>query len=217
MSGFFTGIFDPDIALPVDQFFTRIGFHSFPPDIAVFCQRHIGENGVFFDGVHCVRVGAHRCSRSNAEETGFRVDGVQTSVFSEFHPGNVIADSFDFPAGDGRNQHRQVGFSARRRESAGDVFDFAFRIRQFQNQHVLSQPAFITSLNGSNPQSQTFFTEQRVSAVTGTVRPDFAGFGEVSDVFFLNRSARPNAAVAFTRSQRFSDRVHTRNEFAVIA
>ena len=217
MSRFFCGSFCPDITFPVDQFFARFGFHTFPPDITVFGQSHVGENGVFFDGVHGVRVRAHGCSGGNAEESGFGVDGVETSVFAELHPGNIISDGFDFPAGDGRNQHGQVCFSAGGGERTCYVFDFAFRVGQFQDEHVLGQPAFVAGLNGSDTQSQTFFTQQRVSAVTGTVRPDFAGFGEVGNVFLFNWSAGPDAVVAFTGSQRFADGVDTRNEFSVLA
>ena len=42
-----------------------------------------------------------------------------------------IADSFDFPAGDSRDKHSQVCFSAGRWESAGYIFRFTFGGCQF--------------------------------------------------------------------------------------
>ena len=80
---------------------------------------------------------------------------------------------------------------------------------------MFSQPALVARLNGGDTQSQTFFTQQRVAAVTGTVRPDLAGFGEVGNIFLIQRSAGPDAVVGFTGGQRFADGVDAGDKFAV--
>ena len=65
----------------------------------------------------------------------------------------------------------------------------ALRIGHAQNQHVLGQPAGLLRVGlgaahgGGDAQRKTFFTQQRIAAVARAVRPDFAGFGVVHDVF----------------------------------
>ena len=48
-----------------------------------------------------------------------------------------------FQPGKGRDQHRQVGLAAGRRERAGDVLDLALGRGQLQDQHVLGHPALV--------------------------------------------------------------------------
>ena len=137
------------------------------------------------DGQHRVWIRAHAGAGRDAEESGFGIDGIKPSVRTELHPGDVVADRFDFPAGHRRNQHREIRFAAGRGKRAGDVLHFALRIGQFQNEHVLGEPAFIARLHGRDAQSVTFLSEQRISAVSGAKGPDFTGFREVADVFVL--------------------------------
>ena len=62
-------------------------------------------------GVHDVDVGFVADERCNAKETGLRVNGIQLAVWAVLHPTNVVANSFGFPAGNGWNQHCEVGFA----------------------------------------------------------------------------------------------------------
>src|SRR5205085_4549992 len=98
-----------------------------PPDVTVVSERDIGEKAVAPERVDRVLVSRGAGAGSNAEETGFRVDRVEATVVPEAHPGDVVSDCFDLPAGDGRLQHRKVGLSACARERPGDVVGLALR------------------------------------------------------------------------------------------
>ncbi len=77
MSGNSAAVFGPCLAGPVDDLAGRcIVSDAFPPDITVFSQSNIGEDGVFLNGLHGIIIGIQRRAGSNAEETGFRIDGV---------------------------------------------------------------------------------------------------------------------------------------------
>ena len=82
---------------------------------------------------------------------------------------------------------------------------------------MFSHPAFFAGLDGGNTQSQTLLAEDGVPAVTGTEGPDFAGFGELGDVFLFHRSTGPDAVVGFAVFERLTNGVDARNEFAVFA
>ena len=105
----------PVFALPVDQMcgHGQIGLHAFPPDVAVVGQADIGENRVFVQAQHAVRVGQHVGARCNAKVTSLRVDGIHFAVSPGFDPGNVVANGRDFPALKTcwRHQHREIGFA----------------------------------------------------------------------------------------------------------
>ena len=161
----------PDIALPVDQFLAgfELDVHAFPPDIAVGTQGAVCENGFLCAGKHRVLVGLHGGSGRDTEESVFRIDRIKSAVFAELHPGDIVADGLDFPAGNCRNEHGKVGLSAGGRESAGNIFDFAFRIGKLEDEHVFRHPAFIARLDGSNTESKALLAEDGVSAVSGTV------------------------------------------------
>jgi hypothetical protein len=54
--------------------------HTFPPDVARGGACHIGEDGVFADGGHRVRVGTIARAGGHAKEAGLWVDRVQAAV-----------------------------------------------------------------------------------------------------------------------------------------
>ena len=109
-SGFFI-IRSPITAFPVNQV-SGLSFHPFPPDVPIVGQSTVGENRVLFDGFHGHRVGFVRSTRRHAEETSLGVNGAQAAVMPHFHPGDVITDTFGFPAGDSRLYHCQIGLAA---------------------------------------------------------------------------------------------------------
>ena len=82
---------------------------------------------------------------------------------------------------------------------------------------MLGHPALVAGLDAGDTQRKALLAEQRVAAVTGAERPDFTGFREVGDILLVHRRARPDAVVGFAGSQRFADRMHARDEFAVVA
>ena len=102
--------------------------HAFPPHVAVVGQRDVGEDDVFLQRRHGIEVGLLAGAGGHAEETGFGVDGVEPAVLCRLDPGDVVADGGDLPAVEalGRNQHREVGLAAGRREGRGDVGLLAF-------------------------------------------------------------------------------------------
>jgi len=100
------------VAEPVGQIGGALVGEPLPPDIIVLSEGHVGEDGVLADGFKGAGVGLVRGSRGHPEEAVFRVDRVHTSVVAEFHPGNVVSDTFDLPAWDGGLKHGQVGLSA---------------------------------------------------------------------------------------------------------
>jgi len=204
MGSRFAGSLGPVAALPVDQVLRSIAADAFPPHIAIVSQADIGEDGVLVDAAHRVEVGVIGGTRGNTEEAGFRIDRIEAAVSAVFHPGDIVTDGFDFPAGDGRDQHGQVGLAAGARESTGDVFDVAFGAGQAQDQHVFGEPAFIAGLDGSDAQGEALFAEEGVAAVTGAVGPDQAFIREMADVFLIDRGTGPgDVLLAF--SQRSAD------------
>ena len=207
----------PVVTLPIDQvggFFFR---HSFPPHVAVVRQGDVRKDRVRTAGLHGVVVRMFRRSRSDAEETGFGIDGVQTAVLPRFQPRDVIADRPNFPSleSGGGNQHGQIRFAACAGESGGDISFFTFGAFDSGDQHMFGQPSFIASLNGGDAQSQTFLTQQGVAAVTGTERPDFTRFGEVRDIGVVG-VARP-CNVLNAVNQRHADGMHAGDERTVFA
>ncbi len=137
-----------------------------------------------------LRFDLHAGARRYAEESVLRIDRVQTAIGTELHPRDVVANRFHFPSGNGRNQHRQVGLAAGGRKRACHVLHLARRVRHFQDEHVLSHPAFIARLHRRDTQRMALLPQQRVSAIPGTVRPDLARLREVADVFLVS-VARP--------------------------
>ena len=205
----------PIIALPVDEVSGGIITDAFPPHVTVIGESDVGEDGILGTGEHGVLVGLHAGTGSNTEETGFGVDGTEVAFVVKLHPCNIVTDGLDFPAGEGGDEHGEVGFSASGGESTGNILDFALGVGQLEDEHVFGEPAFIAGLNGGNTESEALLAEEGVAAVTGTERPDFTGFGEVSDVFLFDGGAGPDTVIAFTFGEGFADGVDAGDEFAV--
>ena len=163
----------------------RLAGHPLPPDVAVVGEGAVGEDRVALDRCHRVRVRLVARARSDAEETGLGIDGVEAAVLAELHPGDVVTDRLHRPAGQGRDQHRQVGLAARRGECAGDVLDLALGRGQLEDQHVLGQPALVARHHRGDPQREALLAQQRVAAVARAERPDLAALREVDDVLVL--------------------------------
>ena len=98
-------------------------------------------------------------------------------------PGDVIAHGRDLPARHrlGRDQHREVGLAAGRRERRRDIVRFALRAREADDEHVLGEPAFVARLVARDAQRMTLFAEQGVAAVAAAEAHDRELFGEVHD------------------------------------
>jgi len=74
---------------------------------------------------------------------------------------------------------------------------------------VLRHPTFVPSDVGGDSQSETLFTEQRISAVPRTIGPNFAGLREMDDVFFF--VARPRH-IFLTFRERRANGMHAWND-----
>ena len=208
------GVRGPVVAVPVDRRGpAALAGHPLPPDVAVVGLGAVGEDRVALDRVHRVGVGLVAGVRRDAEEAGLGVDRVEAAVLAELHPGDVVADRLDLPVGQGRDQHRQVGLAAGRREGAGDVLDRALGRGQFEDQHVLGQPALVAGHRRGDPQREALLAEQGVAAVAGAVGPDFAGLRVVDDVLVVLVAGPGDVFDAL--GQRHPDRVHAGDELAV--
>ncbi len=189
--------------------------HALPPDVPVVGTGDVREQRVALgDGAHRVRVRGVVGARRDAEQAVLRVHRVQAAVGAVPHPGDVVAERTDVPAGDRRLEHREVRLAAGRRERARDVVDLALGRRQLEDQHVLGEPALVAAHHAGDPQRVALLAEQRVAAVAGPVRPDHPLLGEVRDVLLF--VARPRD-VFLARFQRRADAVQGRHEHGVVA
>ena len=204
----------PGAATPVGQAFRRLLGHAFPPDVAISGQRDVGEHGVAGARVERVLVGRSRRARRDAEEAGFRIDGIQLAIVAETHPADVVADRLGLPALQRRLEHRKVGLAAGRREGGGDVLHHAFGRGQLEDEHVLGQPTLIARHHRGDAQRVAFLSEQGVAAIARPVRPDLARFGIVDDVLVFVAGPRH---VLLAGRQRRAQRVDGGNEEAIIA
>ncbi len=80
---------------------------------------------------------------------------------------------------------------------------------------MLGEPALVARDHRGDAQREALLAEQRVAAVAGAVRPDLARLGEVDDPLLV-RVARPGR-VLLARLERSAERVHARDELAVVA
>ncbi len=192
-----------------------VGRHALPPHVAVGRQSGVGEDAVLLERHHRVRVRVHPRAGSDAEEARLGVDRVEPAVVAELHPADVVADGLDLPARDRGHEHRQVRLAACGRKRGGEVLRHALRRRQLEDQHVLGEPAVVTSHHRRDAEGEALLAEQRVAAVAGAVRPDLAGVGEVDDVLVLG-VARPRH-VGLTGLEGRAHRVQARHELAVSA
>src|ERR1700761_6900739 len=90
---------------------------------------------------------------------------------AEAHPGDVVADGLDLPAGDRRGEHGQVGLAAGRGEGRGDVLRLALRRRPLADPHVLGEPALVAGHHRGDAQRVALLAEQGVAAVAGAEGP----------------------------------------------
>ena len=212
-----SGIRRPVLALPINRFRRRGHAHVLPPNVAVRCQRDVGENGVFGGGNHRVGIRFHRSARRDAEKAAFRIHREKPSILADANPGDVVAERRDFPARQRRLHHHQIGFAAGAGEGGGEVMFFALRRSEAEDEHVFRHPAFLFGDGGGDAEGETFFAEQRVAAITGAVRPDQRLVGEMNDVFvFRIRFARPGN-IGLTRLERRPHGMQARDERAVRA
>src|SRR5438105_1867635 len=83
----------------------------------------------------------------------------KTAGRAGFHPGDVVADGPDFPAGilRGRNEHGEICFAACAREGGGDVGFFAFGRFDAEDEHVFGHPTFMAREVGADAEGEAFF------------------------------------------------------------
>ena len=117
-------------------------FQSFPEDTAVASFGHVCKNGVFLDNFHGYRIRMMICAwtdsfvrnrcycqvlqfklptRTDTEESIFRIDSPQLALIVEAHPGNVITNAFHSIAGQWWCHHRQIGLTALTGKCSGHV------------------------------------------------------------------------------------------------
>ena len=155
---------------PFCTVFRRILVQTFPPySIVVVVYCNVCEYSILLCSSQSVEIGFFACSRCNAEETCFRVYGIQSAVRTDSEPCDIVADCPNLIAFFlkifRRNKHSKVGFTASRRESGTDILNFTLRIFQSQDEHVFSHPAFFHAEIRSNSECKALFTKQNVTAV----------------------------------------------------
>jgi hypothetical protein len=69
-----------------------------------------------------------------------------------------------------RHEHGEIRFAAGTREGRRDVGFLSTGRFHAEDEHVLREPAFVASKIGTDPQGETFFPQQGVTAVIGTHR-----------------------------------------------
>ena len=205
----------PVLALPVNQMRRRRA-HALPPDVAVVGQRDIGEDDVAVEHRHRVVIGLVRGAGRHTEAAGLRIDRVQPAILAGFDPGDVLAHRGDLPAFKcrWRDQHREVGLAAGRREGRCHVVLAPLWRSHAEDQHVLGQPALVAAHRAGNAQREALLAQQRVAAVAGAEAPDLARLRKVNDV--LGGIARPGH-VLLASGQRLAHRMHAGHEVAVFA
>jgi hypothetical protein len=207
----------PFVAMPVNPFFWRGHAHIFPPHVVVRSQHNVGKDAVFGKGGEGIRVRLHRSARGNAEKSGLRIHGIETSIFSNPNPGNVIANTSHFPTRQRRLHNGEIGFAAGAGEGGGDVIFFPLWRGQAKDEHVFGHPAFAFGNHRRDAEREAFFAKQRVPAIAGTVRPDRRFVREMNDVsVFWVRLAGPGN-IFLAGLQRRADRVHTGDESSLSA
>ena len=179
--------------------------HALPPDVLVRRERDVGEDAVVLEHLHRVRIRVVVGPRRDAEESELRVHRVEPTVVADAHPGDVVADGPQLPALElgRRYQHREVGLAGRARERAGDEVRLALGTLGLEQHHVLREPALVLRSIARDPQREALLSEQRVSAVSGSDRPDGVVLREVRDVAALRIAVgdRVKSAVEVVRTR----------------
>src|SRR6185437_13437403 len=106
----------PVATLPVRQVRRRLVGQALPPHVTVIGAGNVGEDAVAPERVDGVLVRTEAGAGRDAEEPGFRVDGIQAAVVTETHPADVVANRLGLPTRDGGLQHREVGLATSARE-----------------------------------------------------------------------------------------------------
>src|SRR4030095_1609459 len=85
-----------------------------------------------------------------------------------------ITDGVDLPALHAfrRHQHSEIGFAAGAGEGTADIGDLAVRTFDTDDEHMLGEPALLLAELAGNPQRETFFCQQRVTAIARADAPD---------------------------------------------
>ena len=200
----------PVVAVPVGEVGRRLVGHALPPHVAVVGEGDVGEDRVaLVDRGDGVRVGRLAGAGGDAEEPELRVHGIEPTVLTEAHPGDVVADHLGLPAGDGRRDHREVRLATGGRERRRDVVDLPLWVGELEDEHVLGHPALVAGDAPRRCAGVALLAEQGVAAVAGAVAPDRALLGEVDDV--LRVGARPGD-VLLALGERRADGVQGRHE-----
>ena len=217
---FFARLTVPRSALPVDGVLGRILVETFPPDgVVVKVKRNVCENGILSCRGKRVGIGLLVRAGGNAEETVLGVDSIKSAVGTLSDPGDVVADAPDLVAlvsvSLGRDKHGKVGLAAGGRECRADIFDFALRILEAEDKHMLSLPALFPALIGSYTKSKALLAEEDVSAVSGVDGDDGVILRELADITLLGvdvaaavQSANPVVAVAQSIHNLLADSRH---------
>ena len=153
----------PIFALPVDGMLGRIAVHAFPPNVAVVGECDVGEDRVFLDRGHRVRISLLVGTGCHAEEAGLGVNSIDAAIVAGLDPGNVVADGRDFPTFllelFGRNEHREIRLTAGTWERGRDVRLFALGALHAGDQHVLGEPTFFAGHHRSDAERQALLAE----------------------------------------------------------
>ncbi|KNC23064.1 hypothetical protein FF38_06397 [Lucilia cuprina] len=195
VSSRFARLLGPGVAQPIGNLYTgsQAAFHTFPVDTTIGGVGYIGEDGVLEDGVHGNGVGFHGSTGGNAEEAVFGINGTQSTIFVEFHPGNIITNTFDLVFLKSWVQHGKIGLTAGRGEGSSDVFLYTLGIGDAQDQHVFGQPAFTLGNGAANTESKALLAQQRVTTIAGAIGNNQVVSGFVQDDGAF-RIARPGGA-----------------------
>ena len=190
----------------------RLIRHAFPPNAAVIRQRDVGKNRILRQRLHGVRVGAMARAGGDTKETGLRINRAQATVSIRLDPRDIVADRPNLPAllseSGRRYEHGKIRLTTRAGESRRHVGFFALGVFDAQDQHVFRHPAFVARHGTSDAEGETFLPQQSITAVAGTVRPDFARLGTVDDVFLL--VTRPSH-ILLPWLERSAHRMNTRH------
>ena len=174
-------------ALPLSCILGRILVETFPPNCVIsIVESNVCEDGVLHCGSKCVVVGLSVSTGSNAEEAVLGVDSIKSAVSAGLHPSDIITNGEYFVAlilvSLRRNEHCEVGLAASRGECSCNVNNLAVGLLNAEDKHMLSHPAFVLALVGSDTECKALLAEENVSAVCGVDGPDSVVLRELNNV-----------------------------------
>ncbi len=195
------------LTCPLSSILRRILSELLPPNSVIgVIESNVCEDSAFLSASESVVVRLCICSGSNAEEAVLRVDSVESAVLAGLHPSDIVADCEYLIAvllvSLRGNEHSEVGLTASRRESSSDVLDLAVGLLNAEDEHMLSHPGLVLTLEGSDTESEALLAEENVSAVSRVDRPDSILFRELNDISLLgvNVSLRVETSYEIVRS-----------------